>query len=161
MRNRLYILIVALIALPVMVFALEVGKNAPAFSLRDLNGRSVSLASLRGKVVVIDFWASWCRPCVQAFPELAALQREYGNRGLAVLAVSIDENIASARRATQNGRYPFTFLHDNRGTVAGRYGVNERLPATIVVDRQGKVKLARFGAATDVAALRSLIRSLL
>ena len=161
-RPHWYFAVALACALPAAAFAVSEGQPAPGFSLPRVDGgAAVALSSQRGKVVVVDFWASWCRPCVRAFPEMAALQRDLGPRGLTVLAVSIDEEREAAQRAIGTGRYPFIALLDADSAVATRYGVDERLPATVVVDRRGVVRLAHFGSAVDMARLRRLVESLL
>lgn len=160
--ERAAVLALLLALLPAAALAVREGQPAPDFSLQRLDGDGrASLAAQRGKVVVIDFWASWCHPCVRSLPELGRLQRELGPRGLVVLAVSIDEERASAERIVRAGRHPFVPLHDPDSGVANRYGVDERLPATVVVDRRGTVRLARFGSAVEHGQLRRLVESLL
>jgi thiol-disulfide isomerase/thioredoxin len=155
-------LAILLVAVPLAVGAVEVGAQAPAFTLPSLEGGSqVSLASMRGSVVVIDFWASWCQPCIAAFPELDAMARDLGPRGLKVLAVNIDDEAATARAKLGGARHLFTPLHDGGAKVANQYGVGDALPATVVVDRQGVVKLFRSGGAVEASQLRRLVTSLL
>lgn len=159
-RNTLIAL--CILGVPAIVAAVEVGQQAPGFSLNRLQGDGqVSLQSLRGKVVVVDFWASWCRPCVQALPELDQLQRDLGPRGLQVVAVSIDEEASSAQRILGTSPRAFIPLHDSDSSVSERYGVDGTLPATAVIDRQGRVRFFQAGRAVEAARLRSLVQSLL
>ncbi len=158
----LWLLVVPALVFPALVAAVDVGQTAPAFELPRVSGEGrVSLASLRGKVVVIDFWASWCQPCIRAFPELDQIQQRYGSRGVQVLAVSIDDEVASARRALGSESHQFTALHDPGMSMAGRYGIGGALPATVIVDREGTVRFVRTGGAVEPAELRRVIESLL
>jgi peroxiredoxin len=150
------------LAIPAVVAAVSPGQRAPGFSLPRLVGSGqVDLASQRGRVVVLDFWASWCRPCLEAMPELGALQRELGPRGVTVLAVSIDDEAAAALSALGSAEQPFVALHDAGGAVAETYGLAGRLPATVVIDREGVVRLATFGSAVPRATLRAALDPLL
>jgi peroxiredoxin len=147
---------------PAIVGAVEVGQAAPDFALQRISGSGqVSLQSLRGKVVVLDFWASWCQPCVRALPELDQLKRDLGPRGVEVLAVSIDEELTSAQRVLGSSPRAFVPLHDPTSSVSERYGVGDALPATVVIDRQGRVRFFQSGRAVDAARLRSVVQSLL
>jgi peroxiredoxin len=160
-RTSTVVLVGALVSIPAIAIAVEVGQPAPSFDLPSLvGGQRVALASLRGKVVVVDFWASWCQPCIRALPELDALQQQYGARGLQVVAISIDEEAATAIGALGTGHL-FTALHDADSFVAERYGVGDALPATVVIDREGTVRLFRTGGAVDPALLRGAIEPLL
>lgn len=133
---------------------LSVGQPAPAFELRTADGRRVSLAALRGRVVLVDFWASWCGPCVRELPELGRLGRELGPRGLAVLAVNVEENAAAARSAPDG----LTVLVEGR-EVAARYGVDQ-LPHRVLVGRDGVIRYARRGAGGARALAQHLEQAL-
>lgn len=155
-------LAVLVVAIPAIVAAVEVGQPAPQFALPAVDGGAqVSLASVRGSVVVLDFWASWCQPCLAALPELDAMARELGPRGLKILAINIDEDVASARAKLGKAPHLFTPLHDGASKVAAQYGVGDALPATVVIDRQGVVKLFERGGSVEPAQLRKLVTSLL
>ena len=119
------------------------GRPAPLFSLERAEGGRVELASLRGKVVLLDFWASWCEPCVREMPLLATVQRELGPRGLQVVAVNTEGSSAKARGfAGRLGRDVLILVDD--GETAMRYGV-QTLPHQVVVGRDGRVRHVQVG----------------
>ncbi len=161
-RQRLPLSFMIVALFPALVLAVNVGTAAPAFSVpRVTGGGNVSLASLKGKVVVIDFWASWCEPCLKLFPEMDAIQREFSSKGVTVLAISIDEENEPAKAALGGSSRAFTPLLDADSKVSNSYGVGASLPATVVIDQSGTVRLFKAGGAVDRAKLRPTIRSLL
>jgi cytochrome c biogenesis protein CcmG/thiol:disulfide interchange protein DsbE len=113
------------------------GGAAPSFSLSDLGGRSVSLADFRGKVVVLDFWATWCPPCKREIPDFISLQKQYGPEGLQIVGIALDEPEKVHAFARQNEmNYPVLLGTDD---VAMRYGGIEGIPTTFIIDRGGRI----------------------
>ena len=127
----------------------EVGAAAPAFTLRRLEGTGhVSLASLRGKAVVLNFWASWCDPCKS---EAAVLERDwarYRSRGVVFVGVDYHDLASDARRFVAAHGLTFTMLQDGSGSVTGSYGISQ-VPETYVLDRQGRIVAHLAGPLTD------------
>lgn len=115
------------------------GDRAPEFRLPGLNGQYVSLSDLRGKVVMVHFWATWCPPCVEELPTLAKLYQEFAGGDFVMLAVSVDEGGAKAVTSflQRNGLSLPVLLDPDRAT-AGRYGTF-KFPETYIVDREGVV----------------------
>jgi thiol-disulfide isomerase/thioredoxin len=144
---------------PDLVKPMKNGDEAPAFALPRIDatgklGERVALASTRGKVAVLDFWATWCGPCLVAMPKLEKLARSHSD--VAVLAINLDD--AAAARALFNQRgYTMTLLADDSG-VRDRYGVSS-IPHTVIVDRRGVVRHVVRGSATDIAALVDPLRA--
>jgi peroxiredoxin len=99
----------------------QIGRPAPTFTLRDLSGRTLDLATYRGRVVLLDFWATWCVSCREGIPKFIALQRKYGDRGLAVVGISMDDAEAPVRTFSQELgiNYPIAM---GDATLAERYG---------------------------------------
>jgi cytochrome c biogenesis protein CcmG/thiol:disulfide interchange protein DsbE len=108
--------------------------NAPRRPPRFL----AALADLRGRVVYVDFWASWCGPCRRSFPWLNALQRRFGGHGLTVVAINVDKRRADADRFLQQYPAGFTVVFDPAGIVPAAYDV-PGMPASYVIDRGGNV----------------------
>ena len=123
------------------------GKPAPALALPDLEGNVVSLASLKGKVVLVDFWASWCGPCVASIPHVKSLAEKHAGDGLAVLAVNLKEAPETARQfaadRAMNGK-GMRVLLDADGAAGDRWGV-AAIPYSVVVGRDGAVRKVIVG----------------
>lgn len=112
------------------------GNPAPAFSLTDVNGKQLRLADHAGTVIVLDFWATWCGPCEKATKELETVHRTYGNRGVAVIGISVDTGKDAGQRVREfAARHGMTYLlATDDGSLQRRYGV-VRVPATFILDR--------------------------
>jgi cytochrome c biogenesis protein CcmG, thiol:disulfide interchange protein DsbE len=112
---------------------------APSFALPELDGgKEVSLASLRGKGVILNFWASWCEPCKEEGPMLQAAWEENRDTGLVVLGVNARDFKSDARRFVERYGLTFPILHDARGSSLGRYGL-QAFPETWWIDRNGRL----------------------
>ncbi len=117
---------------------------APTFRLADLAGRPVDLASYRGRVVLLNFWATWCAPCRDEIPAIEALARELEGRGLSVLAVNHQEPAAAVGGFVRRYGLTLPVLLDPRGEVGERYHV-VALPATFLIDPRGSLVGAALG----------------
>lgn len=128
----------------------DAGKPAPAFKLKTFDGKAVSLADYRGQVVLLDFWATFCVPCVQALPELQALHAKHTGRGFAVVGVTVDERAPLVKKATSRAKVTYPILQATP-EVWNAYKVNA-LPAMILVGRDGKI-IKRYGGEADKTAM--------
>ncbi len=118
-------------------------RQAPPFTLHTGNA-TVSLDSLRGKVVLVDFWASWCGPCHHSFPWLAAMHQKYAEQGLVVVAVNLDRTREAAESFLAEVPAPFTIAYDPSGGTASAYHV-EGMPTTVLVGRDGRILSTHIG----------------
>jgi thiol-disulfide isomerase/thioredoxin len=135
--------------------AIRVGDCAPDWSQHDLAGHVHSTVDYRGKVVLLDFWATWCAPCMIVSPQLQKLHDKYADRGLVILAVHYDDQGEPKRYMRDNG-YTFTVIDDGLD-IAKRYGVS-KIPTIIVVDPEGRVAHRQTGFAVgDEEKLTKLI----
>jgi peroxiredoxin len=122
------------------------GESAPNFQLRDMEGRVVALSDLRGKVVLLNFWATWCGPCRVEMPAMERLYRAYDRKDFEILAVSTDaQGVAVTRPFQEENKLTFPILHDADFRVGLSYGART-LPMTFMVDRDGIVRHHIFGA---------------
>jgi peroxiredoxin len=134
------------------------GKPAPDFTLTDMAGKPVKLSSLRGKVVLLDFWATWCGPCRIEMPRVQKLHRDYRAKGLAVYGVNVGETATKVRPYLTKNGYTFPMLLDREKTVMEKYGVSG-IPTLVIVDRKGMVHSYFVGVRED-SVLRNAIASL-
>lgn len=130
------------------------GKPAPAFTLKTFAGKPLSLADYRGQVVLLDFWGTFCIPCVNALPELQALQAKHGPRGFTVIGVTVDDRAALVQKATTRAKVTYPIVQSTPA-VWSAYKVNA-LPSLVLVGRDGKI-VKRFGGEADKALMLSTI----
>jgi cytochrome c biogenesis protein CcmG/thiol:disulfide interchange protein DsbE len=129
-----------------------IGKPAPDFTLDRVGAPGkLQLASLRGKVVVLNFWASWCYPCNQEAPTLQAAAKRWGDR-VVVLGVDVNDPTGDAREFARKFKLTYPLVHDNHNITSPKYGLTG-LPETFFIDRTGKL-VGHVAAAIDAAALR-------
>lgn len=121
-----------------------VGQMAPDFTLPNTQGQSVRLADLQGKVVFLNFWATWCPPCRAEMPAMERLHEAFGGKNLAVVAVNV-EDLSAVTSYLEKNRHAFTVLLDPEGEVQNLYGVF-RLPETFLIDKQGRIVQHYLGA---------------
>lgn len=132
------------------VQALDKGQRAPELSVSDAQG-PLRLSQLKGSVVYLDFWASWCAPCKQSFPWLNEMQARYGAQGLRVVAVNVDQRREDAARFLAQVPARFQVVYDSSGATPRAYGV-KAMPSSVLIDAEGRVLLAHSGFRGDDGA---------
>jgi thiol-disulfide isomerase/thioredoxin len=137
-----------------------IGKPAPAFRLQTIDGRStISLDDCRGKVVIIDFWASWCAPCRQSLHKLAVL--EAANSKVRLLAITVDDERKNAVEFLKRNGIKLTSLYDELKRVADRYSV-PAMPSALIIDARGVVRFVHAGySESEIEVMRKEVEGLL
>ena len=148
-RTHPVIVLLALAAFSVVATGISaalpaVGVVAPDFASKSDSGRNVRLSELRGQVVLINFWASWCGPCRQELPLLNKMYTQYRAAGFVLLAVNVDDNRKDADAMLKRLDLRFPILFDSNKSVARLYGV-DTMPATLLIDRDGRVRYVHRG----------------
>ncbi len=138
------------------------GFSAPDFTLDLLGGEQITLSSLRGQVVIVNLWASWCPPCRAEMPAIENVYRTYKDRGLVVLAVNTTYQDSEAEAAAFVQQFGLTFPVplDRTGSVSARYQLRG-LPSTYFVDRQGIIRSVVIGGPMSEATIQSMVEDLL
>jgi len=156
------LLIALLAAAPApALLAAAIGDTPPALSLSTANGEVVALDKLRGQVVYVDFWASWCGPCKRSFPWMNELSRKYGDKGLAIVAVNVDKKHEDAERFLAQFPARFTVVYDAPGVTPAAWSV-KGMPSAYLIDRGGRIVMIEQGFRDEQKdAVENRIRELL
>lgn len=139
--------------------ATKIGDVAPDFTRTDLAGRQVHLADYRGKLVLLNFWATWCAPCRKEMPLFSKWQHDYGAQGLQIVGVSMDDDVTSVKQllAQSPVRYPIVMGDAQLGE---RFGGVFGLPLSFLIDAQGRI-VARYQGESDLARMEAKLKELL
>jgi peroxiredoxin len=123
---------------------LKVGQKAKDFTLKTFSGEKVNLSDHKGKVVLLDFWASWCTPCREEMPYLDILQKTYGGEGFTVLAINIDNQQKNALEFLKRHSIKLTPLWDEKKEVVSAYDV-QTMPSSVLIDQRGWIRFIQSG----------------
>lgn len=141
---RLFVLTALACALALSVYAAGSGKSAPNFTLRSNGGDNVKLSELRGEVVMINFWASWCGPCRQEMPLLDEMYQRYQPMGFTLLGVNVEEDPSKANALLKDLPVSFPVLYDTENEVSKLYDV-VAMPSSVLIDRSGNIRYIHKG----------------
>lgn len=122
----------------------DISGPAPDFTLKSRSGENVKLSELRGQVVMINFWASWCGPCRQEMPILEQIYRHYQPMGFTLLGINVEEDSSAANKVLKDISVSFPVLYDNKNQVSESYQVRA-MPSTFLIDRDGQVRYMHKG----------------
>jgi len=137
------------------------GTVAPEIALKDLSGKLVQVADLKGKVVLVDFWASWCGPCREELPVLDGLYKKYRERGLVIIGVGLDRDSDKLAKFLRAMPLSFPVVHDPAGSVADKYGP-PKMPSSYLIDKRGLIRHVHSGyKASDKAQLEKELAAML
>ncbi|VAW94615.1 Thioredoxin family protein [hydrothermal vent metagenome] len=124
--------------------ASSISGKAPDFTLKSRSGQNVRLSDLRGQVVMLNFWASWCGPCRQEMPILEQLHKRYGKLGFTVVGVNVEQDTSKAVAYLRDIKVSFPILYDNTSKVSKLYDVRA-MPTTVMIDRNGNMRFKHHG----------------
>lgn len=144
MNRLIFAAAFAAVCLAPSAHAVDAGEPAPALALATAKGEPVALDKLRGKVVYVDFWASWCGPCRRSFPWMNEMQAKYGPKGFTVVGVNVDKKRSDAERFLAQIPATFTVVFDETGATPAAWGV-KGMPSSYLVDGTGKVVFVERG----------------
>ena len=115
-------------------------KEAPDFVLKDVFGKDVKLSDFRGKIVILNFWATWCGPCRKEMPDFIELQKEYGKDGLQFIGIALDqEGAEKVKPFVEKNKIPYPILIGNN-EISDKYGGMNAIPVTFLIDRKGMIR---------------------
>jgi peroxiredoxin len=142
--------------------AAGVGQKAPEFKAPALDGKTkLSLTAYRGKVVYLDFWASWCPPCLTSLPQLEEMRKQFPSDQFQILAVNVDQDPQKARKFLERTKIGYPTATDPRGSIPASFGI-ETMPTSFLIDRRGVIRYVHHGFRKgDVAPLRDRIAKLI
>ena len=139
--------------------AVKVGDVAPDFARPDFAGRQVHLADYRGKLVLLNFWATWCAPCLKEMPLFSKWQRDYGARGLQIVGVSMDDDITSVKQLLVQRPVQYLIVMGD-AKLGEQFGGVLGLPLSFLIDAQGRI-VARYQGESDLAVMEAKLKELL
>lgn len=165
MKLKLSIIVIILTSLALIVTGCapscpEMGSKAPDFTLETPDGRSLSLSDFRGKTVLLNFWATWCIPCLQEMPHFQAIYNERSNEGVAILAIDLQESASTVKSFVASHGFTFHVLLDKQAEVAEKYCLPSAIPVTLFINTEGIIKARKIGSFQNQGEIESMLDSL-
>lgn len=150
MKKTIYSIII-LILFTVLAYSQDVNSKAPDFTAKDMDGNIVHLSDLKGKVVLIDFWASWCVPCKKSMPHLIELYNAYKDTSFTVIGVNVDTELDKVKQFEEelSADIPFPVIFDKESKIPPMYDV-QGMPTTVVVNKKGIIKYKEVGYTNEL-----------
>lgn len=135
-----------LLIIPALLFSQEVGKEAKPFSGKTSAGENVSLSDYKGNVLLLDFWASWCKPCKEEMPYLIDLYNQYSEKNFSIVGINVDENSSDVNNFLTglNKDVPYKIIFDPQGKIPDLYNISA-MPSVFLIDKNGKVRYMHIG----------------
>ncbi len=138
----------------------QIGKTAPDFKLDSLDGQSISLSNLRGKPVLINFWATWCSPCRDEMPYIQAVYDEWSDKGLVVLAINVGESPSQVEKFMESQHLSLLVLLDTKRAAAQEYNIRG-IPTTFFIDKDGIIQDKIIGAFRNKAQIETRLSKIM
>ena len=160
LKHIYFLLIVAVIGSPLFA-QVRTGQHAPEIALKTVDGKDIHLSDLKGKVVLVDFWASWCGPCRRNNPHLVKLYKKYHEKGLEIFGVSLDQDESQWKKAINHDGLSWIHVLDNRGgneNSAYVYGVDV-IPSSFLLDKEGNIKAIDLEGSSLETEVKSLLKN--
>lgn len=145
------------------VFAVEVGQQAPLFTLPDIqqDQPDIRLEDQRGNIVYVDFWASWCAPCLRSMPLINELYAKYKEQGFTVIAINVDDPIEDGQEFLLDTPLDYLIAADTDNTILNTYGVRG-MPTSYLIDEEGTVRMVHMGfRENDIEVIEAAVTELL
>ena len=163
MPKKLMVILIMMIALLLIITACQPSSElttgmspAPDFALQDLEGQTVTLSSLRGSPVMLNFWTSWCGYCVWEMPYIQQIHEEWQDRGLVILAINKRETHAKVQEFMERNSLSFAALLDTDGAISLKYNVSG-IPTTFFIDKDGIIQEKRIGSFSSAAEIEDYL----